>query len=112
SDLGYDDWLRQRPIPQANKTDSTPTSAPKDTPTKKPSKKLSYKDQREYDQLPTLIETLEQALEHLHQRIAASDFYQQPADQVQATLQQLNEKEQQLEHAFERWETLEAQLEN
>jgi ATP-binding cassette subfamily F protein uup len=109
---GYDDWLRQRPIPQANKTDSTPTSAPKDTATKKPSKKLSYKDQREYDQLPTLIETLEQALEHLHQRIAASDFYQQPADQVQATLQQLNEKEQQLEHAFERWETLEAQLEN
>ncbi len=111
---GYDDWLRQRPTqtPQPHKTDNTPAPLPKDSATKKPSKKLSYKDQREYDQLPSLIETLEHALEQLHQRISASDFYQQPSEQVQNTLAQLNEKEQQLEQAFARWETLEAQLEN
>lgn len=123
---GYDDWLRQRPAhysekPQS-KTSSTETQAAKTTKTqesvtsnnntqnaKKP-KKLSYKDQREYDALPEKIEALEQALEELNNQILAADFYQQDEASVQSTLAALNDKEQELEDAFERWEELEAMV--
>lgn len=118
---GYDDWLRQQPeryrqtgTPAARtepqKTASNTQDAAKPQPNKTDSvkpKKLSYKDQREYDALPETIEQLEQQLEQLNQALSAPDFYQRP--DAEAHLKQLNECEQQLEDAFERWESLEAQ---
>jgi len=122
---GYDDWLRQRPDfsesakqePSKNQTQSktqSKTDRPAEnqaakTSTSKP-KKLSYKDQREYDALPGLIEELEQALESLSEQMNQPDFYQQDEVKVQATLKQLADTEAELENAFERWELLEAQV--
>ncbi|WP_319380896.1 ATP-binding cassette domain-containing protein [Thiomicrorhabdus sp.] len=120
---GYDDWLRQRParyseINKTGKADkkaevkaaTTDTqSAPaavESKPTQK--KKLSYKDQREYDMLPQLLEDLETEIEALNDEIAQPDFYQQDQESVQAKLDQLQNKETELEKAFERWEELEA----
>ncbi|MEA3405243.1 MAG: ATP-binding cassette domain-containing protein [Pseudomonadota bacterium] len=115
---GYDDWLRQRPdysniLDESKKPELTKTVKPEatspstETAIKKP-KKLSYKDQREYDNLPALIEELEQALESLSEQMNDPNFYQKPEDEVQATIQQLADKEAELETAFERWESLEA----
>lgn len=125
---GYDDWLRQRPdfshltaadkeksaekaaATTAEKTDTpAETNAGKTASQPKP-KKLSYKDQREYDALPGLIEELEQALEALSETMNQPDFYQQDEAKVQETLKQLADKEAELESAFERWETLEAMV--
>lgn len=119
---GYDDWLRQRPAQYGDVTKITGTrqkednkkSAPAAVETtastaKKP-KKLSYNDQREYDALPELLESIETELEALNEQIAHADFYQQGDEKVQATLQTLNDKETELEHAFERWEILEAMV--
>lgn len=120
---GYDDWLRQRPAhygdaakitgtrqPEAAKA-SPAVAAPvtKATTAKKP-KKLSYNDQREYDALPELLETLEAELEAINEQMAQPDFYQQGEEKVQATLQRLNDKETELEAAFERWEILETMV--
>ncbi|WP_319558516.1 ATP-binding cassette domain-containing protein [Thiomicrorhabdus sp.] len=120
---GYDDWLRQRPAryseinktgkadkkaevkPAATETQSAPVSV-ESKPTQK--KKLSYKDQREYDMLPQLLEDLETEIEALNDAIAQPDFYQQDQESVQAKLDQLQNKETELEKAFERWEELEA----
>ena len=133
---GYDDWLRQRPAKYANTRSAArlesaqPKSAqpkmttsdvkaekapkiekPKDTvaaPVAKKAVKLSFKDQREYDALPALIESLETELEALAEKVGSSEFYQNDNEVVQATLKQLEDKEGDLESAFERWEILES----
>ncbi|MGB2337923.1 MAG: ATP-binding cassette domain-containing protein, partial [Alcanivorax sp.] len=60
---GYQDWLRQRPEPKREKTikAAKPAAvAEKPAPARK---KLSYKDQRELEQLPARIEQLEADLD-------------------------------------------------
>ena len=117
---GYDDWLRQRPAHYSEQTKShtekskteknnveIKSTETQNKPAAKP-KKLSYKDQREYDELPTLIETLEAELESINSQIVAADFYQQEESTVQSTLNKLSETETKLETAFERWEELES----
>ena len=115
---GYDDWLRQRPdysqiLKEEKKlTPELPeTKAPEKpaAPANKP-KKLSYKDQREYDGLPALIEELEQALEGLSEQMNDPSFYQKPEAETQQVIQALAAKEAELETAFERWEVLEAMV--
>ncbi len=54
------------------------------------------------------METLEQELEQLQERVNQPDFYSQDQAIVSSELQQLAEKEQQLEAYFERWEELES----
>jgi ATP-binding cassette subfamily F protein uup len=125
---GYDDWLRQRPAhydapapktaARTNTQESarpgekteTPAAKSSDKPAAKKPKKLSYKDQREYDALPETIETLETELEALQMQISEPEFYQQTGHE--AVLERLNACEAELEAAFERWEILEAQLED
>ncbi|MEE4202106.1 MAG: ATP-binding cassette domain-containing protein [Halieaceae bacterium] len=76
--------------------------------TKQPAKKkLSYKEQRELDALPALIEQLEQQQAALEVETAASDFYQQAPDVVTAKLEQLNAVAAELEQKIERWTELE-----
>ncbi len=118
---GYDDWLRQggrlgdsisplrsgvavkkAPAKAEAVANSKPTAAVK-------SIKLSYKLQRELDQLPGLIESLEQRLETLQAQTGAADFYQQPHTQVAEQLAALQRCESELEAAMERWLELEAQ---
>ncbi|GAA0683939.1 ATP-binding cassette domain-containing protein [Marinobacterium maritimum] len=110
---GYQDWLRQRPVKKAAPAEVKPASKPADSkPAKKSSsKKLSYKLQRELDQLPAQLEEAEQALEALQAVVAAPDFYAGDHEQVAETLAQLHQQEQQLEGLMERWVELEAMQE-
>ncbi|MEE2000706.1 ATP-binding cassette domain-containing protein [Alkalimonas sp. MEB108] len=71
-------------------------------------RKLSFKEKRELEQLPALIETLETQLAELQQQVNAPDFFTSPIEQTQAVLNQLAELESKLAHAYERWEILEA----
>lgn len=70
-------------------------------------KKLSYKLQKEFDELPKKIETLEQQLLIVQTKVSAPEFYQQPAIDVEQGLQALADAEQKLELCFERWAELE-----
>ncbi len=113
---GYDDWLRQRPEP-ARVTENAGAKppvkiAPDSSPQQKPpaknrSRKLSYKLQRELEQLPDRIAELEANIGKLHQQMAGSDFFKQPAPQISEAQQHLAKLEVELEQAFERWEELE-----
>lgn len=69
--------------------------------------KLSYKEQRELEQLPQLLEQLEEKISVLQAEISASDFFQKPHDYTATQLQALADAEQELENAFLRWEELE-----
>jgi ATP-binding cassette subfamily F protein uup len=104
---GYDDWLRQRKVPLQ------PAQLPKKTPVKTVTKqtrnkprKLSYKENKELQALPKLIETLETEQQQLHDAMADPEFYKQGAD-VAATAARLDKLKQQLETAYTRWEELE-----
>ena len=83
-------------------------SAVKNDRTSKPkSVKLSYKEQRELEQLPQLLEELETKITALQAEIADPAFFQQAHDITDAKLKVLADTEDELETAFLRWEELE-----
>ena len=107
---GYSDWLRQGH--QLAETDNpleleqSKHQADERRRNSKPSK-LSYKDQRELDQLPSEIQVIESVITDLQQQVAAPDFYTQDNELVQQKLKELTEAEARLEQRIERWGELE-----
>lgn len=87
---------------------SEEAAVPKAETVKRSSSKLSYKLQRELEQLPQLLEDLEAKLEALQTQVADASFFSQPHEQTQKVLADMAAAEQELEQAFERWEYLEA----
>ena len=104
---GYSDWLRQRKPPAAAPAASPAPSAGKSARPARQANKLSYKDQRELEQLPARIETLESAIEALHTRMADPAFYQSAAEEIMAAKTRLESAENELQQAYRRWEELE-----
>jgi len=107
---GYTDWLRQRrESAVAARTPPSERAAPAAArpPAPKP-RKLSYKDQRELDALPGLIQRLELEQAKLTAAIGDPDFYRHSPQEAGVAVHRLKSVEQELEGAFSRWETLEA----
>jgi ATP-binding cassette subfamily F protein uup len=110
---GYSDWLRQRKLPDASRDESS-AAKPKSgaggavaVPSAE-RRKLSFKEQRELDQLPARIAALEVEQTALQARLADPGFYREPAEgqrQVQARLATVDAE---IDAALERWEALEA----
>lgn len=78
-----------------------------DRTSKSKSVKLSYKEQRELEQLPQLLEELETKITVLQAEIADPVFFQQAHDITDTKLKELADTEAELETAFLRWEELE-----
>ena len=117
---GYSDWLRQRPIADriaAAAAQSAPKLTPQVAPLPKPApppaapvaakRKLSFKEQRELDELPARIESLDSQIASLTAQIQDPAFYRQPADEVTATNARLAALQAELEQAYARWQALE-----
>ncbi|BBF09149.1 TPA: ABC transporter ATP-binding protein [Haemophilus influenzae] len=104
-------WASKAVEEQAKAKKSEPLkeeSAVKNDRTSKPkSVKLSYKEQRELEQLPQLLEELETKITVLQAEIADPAFFQQAHDITDAKLKALADTEAELETAFLRWEELE-----
>jgi ATP-binding cassette subfamily F protein uup len=109
---GYSDWLRrghelaETDDPFGLTADARKQAHAERRKQQKPNK-LSYKDQRELDQLPGEIETIEASIAELQQLVSAPDFYAQEQDVVQEKLTELAETEALLEQRVERWSELE-----
>ena len=71
-------------------------------------KKLSYKEKRELEELPALIEQLETQLEALQLTVNDAEFFKQSSEQTQSTLNLLQQTESKLAQAYQRWEQLDA----
>lgn len=115
---GYDDWIRQGGKWTEPDMPADEAAAPKqptvgsDTPKAEPkvvgrSKKLSYKLQREFDELPQRIEQLEQQQAELQTEVSTPEFFAQAPEIVEAKMQELARIEAELEQCFERWAELE-----
>ena len=113
---GYEDWLALRARESAGtvtppqKTPAKPASAPAPPAAKPttPSQALSFKEKHELARLPDDIAAQEAVVDALNAQINAPDFYQRPAAQTSAILEQLAEQSAQLDQLIERWSTLEA----
>ena len=79
----------------------------RERPQAKSSRKLSYKEQRELEELPRRIETLEAEQTQLHQRMAEPAFFRQGGAEIAKVTARLESLETELRTAYERWETLE-----
>ncbi|WP_312924245.1 ABC transporter ATP-binding protein [Atlantibacter hermannii] len=107
---GYHDARGQQASSSASRTlaaKKEPEAAKAET-VKRASSKLSYNMQRELDQMPQRMETLEAAVEALQTQVSDASFFNQPHDVTQSVLEKLATAEQALEEAFERWEYLES----
>ncbi|RTE87221.1 MULTISPECIES: ATP-binding cassette domain-containing protein [Gammaproteobacteria] len=82
------------------KSDKTDTLA-------QPRKKLSYKLQRELEQLPGIIEQLETELSQRHEQVSKPNFFNQEPSETQPILDSITEIEKKLDEAIERWDELE-----
>ncbi len=105
---GYDDYLRQRPalpravVAPAAKVAKAPTAS---TPA---ARKLSFKERRELEALPQVIEDLETRQKELHGAMAAPDYHCQGAARISAARSELEAIERDLSLAYSRWGELDA----
>ncbi|WGE55375.1 ABC transporter ATP-binding protein [Actinobacillus equuli subsp. equuli] len=96
---------RSNSVENLQKTEEKQPLVTKSEPAKKV--KLSYKEQRELDELPAKMEALEAEMESLQAEVNSADFFSKDPSYTQAQLQKLADAEMALEAAFERWEALE-----
>mgnify|MGYP003616398735 FL=1 len=110
---GYQDYLEQRPDQKVvdQKSDVKKAQAKAEaaalaatTPKKV---KLSYKDQRELEQLPAEIEKLEKEQAELSAKLADGSWFVKDAEAATKASQRLAEIEEVMLEKLERWDTLE-----
>ena len=105
---GYDDWLRSRPAP-AGKADAQPkqrTEQKRDEEKKQPQKKLSFKENRELNELPGRIEALEREKESLLASMSSPEVYSKAGGVADASAR-IAKIEEELSFAYDRWAELE-----
>lgn len=106
---GYAEWFAFKAQQNKQQLEKKPSSDPKKSKSKpKVKNKLSYKEQKELEQLPEKIDELEALQADLTETINQSDFYKQDQASINSTLEKLSVTEQALSNAYERWEELDA----
>ena len=116
---GIEDWQAQRARSRGKEGFSaavaTPTASPAPVaapatapPPAAPAKKakLSYKEQRELDELPAKMSALEAEQKELEAALASTEFYTQGKDKIAAAQARFARIEEDLMAMLERWEEL------
>ena len=106
---GYQDYLEQRPDQKVvdQKSDVKKAQAKAEAAAAPKKVKLSYKDQRELEQLPAEIEKLETEQAELSAKLADGSWFVSDANAATAASQRLAEIEEVLLEKLERWDILE-----
>ena len=106
---GYEDYLRQRP-PGDLKSRSGDVKK-KSGDVKSPSgkrKKRTFKEEREYKELPDRIHALEDEQKQLQAKLADPEFYKKPGSEIQAAVDRTEQIDRELHEAMERWVELDS----
>ncbi|TXI21114.1 MAG: ATP-binding cassette domain-containing protein [Roseateles sp.] len=111
---GVQDWLEQSRraatlAAAAAKAAPAPTPAPvAAAPAAAPKRKLSYKEQRELEEIPVRIAALEAEQAELNALLSGSELYTQGAGRIQQVTERAAAVDDELLVLLERWEALEA----
>ena len=113
---GYADWERVSRTSQSTSAKEASKTAVKTKelaaePTSK-AKKLSFKEQRELEQLPLQIAALEAEQATLSERLADANLYAKEPAEAQKLSERFAEIDQLLMDSLERWEIIEAKTKN
>ncbi|GFZ88838.1 elongation factor 3 [Elstera cyanobacteriorum] len=108
---GYSDWLTQRPDAPIAKAAPKAAAKPESTAPKAAATKLSFKEQREREQLPGQLEAGNTLLAKLEARLADSDFYSKDPKGFAETSEKLEELRANLAVLEDRWLELEMKAE-
>ncbi|SFI28799.1 ATP-binding cassette, subfamily F, uup [Collimonas sp. OK307] len=105
---GYTDWERVRPTQSAviAKAKAEAKAEPAQPAAKQ--KKLSYKEQRELEELPLLVAKLETEQKAISSQLADPDLYKQKPDEVKRLNDRFAEIDGLLLESLEKWEVIEA----
>ncbi len=104
---GYDDWLLQRLPDTPTRPEKPPSQARKERPRRETRQTISFKEQRELESLPEVIELLEGEQDELYRKLSDPSFYQQSGSEVAGVKFRLGTLERELDEAYQRWEVLE-----
>lgn len=112
---GYSDWVKrgkkllEMDKPKGTSNTRSTVGSPQSNPSNAAPKnaKLSYKLQRELDQLPDQIEKLEQRIAELTAQSSQPGFYDQPFEKTQPVMEELSNTQKALDQAEARWLELE-----
>jgi ATP-binding cassette subfamily F protein uup len=115
---GYEDWVRQRLAEKsasakkaraaAEKPSEPAAEKPKTTKIVVKTKKLSFKEQRELDGLPAVIEMLESEQRALATKIAGPEFYKEGKETIAQSLKRVDDLQRELAKVYARWAELDA----
>lgn len=104
---GYDDWLKQRPPPEAAPPRRKEPDAEAAPPAAPRPRKISLKERKELESLPRQIEALEKELEELHSRMSGPAYYRTAPETLSAHAERLKQIPAELEKTYARWAELE-----
>ena len=102
---GYEDYLRQRPTTNLTAKPQVPSPKPTATPRKK---KRSFKEEREYAELPNRIAALEDEHKRLHALLSDSSFYTKPGSEIKEVVDRVEQIDRELLEAMARWDQLDS----
>jgi ATP-binding cassette subfamily F protein uup len=108
---GYTDWLRQRTVDASSRTPAREPAKPDQPAAPAPlaaKRKLSFKESRELESLPALIETLEAEVESLTAALSDPAFYSRDASVITAHNAKIADAQARLDAAYSRWSELDA----
>lgn len=107
---GYDDWLRQRSLSSPGGTEKAKKKEKpeKSRPQRERLRTLTFKEKRELETLPALIESLEAERAGLYETLADPDFYRRDGSSIPAVKARMEELDKEIPAAYERWELLES----
>ena len=108
---GYEDWLRQSRTSGGASLQARPQAAePKGSALRKnPARtKRSFKEEKEYAELPERIAALEAEQKQLREAMAAPDLYKAGAARIRTTMERAATVEVELLAALERWDLLDS----
>jgi ATP-binding cassette subfamily F protein uup len=105
---GVEDWITQARRATALAPPALAPAAPKPAPTRAPSarRKLSYKEQRELEALPDLIDSLEKEQKEIEGELADGGLFVSDAPRAMQLAERSAQIEEELLAALERWEAL------
>jgi len=103
---GYDDWLRQRVQPEQD-TPRQKSAARPQREKQHLKRKLTFKQQREIEQLPARIEQLEAEHQSLYERLSDPELYRQDGAAVTHIKARYQDIEREMALLYERWQELE-----
>jgi ATP-binding cassette subfamily F protein uup len=112
---GYDDYIRQKSLDnvakalekkQVSTSSSTNVVSPGAPQVTTKAKKLSFKEQKEFEEIPKLIEQLEQEQSELQASMSDPDFFKSSNEAVAQDMKRIAQVGEKLQQHYTRWEEL------